>query len=126
MLSPSGEAIHAEIENLGVSANIRLVCNFWYEFSLGGGPDRFGFDFTKLSFIMFDEGDVSFNVSTWAQCARAVANLFSLKQLPEDESDKSPTVSQCSSRPINISSFRLSQVEMFESVKRVTRTSDED
>jgi len=126
MLSPSGEAIHAEIENLGVSANIRLVCNFWYEFSLGGGPDRFGFDFTKRSFIMFDEGNVPFNVSTWAQCARAVANLFSFKQLPEDESDKSPALSQFSSRPVYISSFRLSQMEMFEAVKRVTRTSNDD
>jgi hypothetical protein len=126
MLSSSVEAIHAEIETLGVSGNIRLVCNFWYEFSLGGGLDRFGFDFAKRSFIVFDKGDVPFNVSTWAQCARAVANLFSLKQLPEDESDKSPTLSQFSSRPVYISSFRLSQMEMFKAVKRVTRTSDDD
>ncbi|KAB2101696.1 hypothetical protein AG0111_0g10451 [Alternaria gaisen] len=126
MLSPSGEAIHAEIEILGVSANIRLVCNFRYKFSLGGGPDRFSFEFTKRSLIVFDEGDVSFNVSTWAQCARAVANLFSLKQLPEDESDNSPTLSQFGSRPVYISSFRLSQMEMFEVVKRVTSTSDDD
>ena len=126
MLSPNGEAIHAEIESLGVSANLRLVCNFWYEFSLGGGTDRFGFDFTKRAFIKFDNGDVPFNVSTWAQCSRAVANLFSLKELPEDESDDSPTLSQFRTRPIYISSFRLSQLNMFEAVKRVTGTTDDD
>jgi hypothetical protein len=64
MLSHTYEDTNAEIESLGVSANIRLVCNFWYEFSLGGGPDRFGFDFTKRSLIVFDKGDVPFNVST--------------------------------------------------------------
>lgn len=85
MLSPTSEAIQAEMNSPGVSANIRLVCNFWYEFSLGDGTYRFGFDFTKRSFINFDEGDVSFNVTTWDQCARAVATLLSLKELPEDE-----------------------------------------
>lgn len=126
MLSPADKGIHADIESLGVSANIRLVCNFWYEFSLCGGPDRFGFDFTKLSLILFDEGHVPFNVSTWSQCTRAVANLFSLKKLPEDQSDKPPTLSQFRSRPVCISSFRLSQLDMFETVKRVTSTADGD
>lgn len=126
MLTHMGEAIHAEIDSLGVSASLRLVCNFWYEFSLGGGPDRFGFDFTKRSFIVFDKGDVPINVSTWPQCAQAVASLFSLKELPEDESDKSPTLSQFRSRPIYISSFRLSQLDMFEAVKRVTSTTTDD
>jgi hypothetical protein len=59
-----GDAIDAEITSLGVIVNLRLVCNFWYEFSLGGGSDRFGFDFIKRSFIMFDKGDVPVNVST--------------------------------------------------------------
>lgn len=126
MLSPTKEAIQAEIESLGVSANIRLVCNFWYEFSLGGGVDRFGFDFTKQSFIQFDEGDVPFNITTWDQCARAVASLFSLKELPEDESDQSPTLSQFRHRPVYIRSFRLTQLEMFEVVKRVTATTNDD
>jgi hypothetical protein len=126
MLSPTSEVIHAEIQSLGMSANIRLVCNFWYEFSLAGGPDRFGFDFTKRTLVMFDKSDVTFNVTTWAQCARAVANLFNLKELPEDESDRSSTLSQFRSRPVYISSFRLNQLDMFEAVKRLTSTTDDD
>jgi hypothetical protein len=125
-LSQMGEAIDTEINSLGVSINLRLVCNFWYEFSLGGGPDRFGFDFTKRSFIVFDKGDVPINVSTWPQCSRAIANLFNLKRLPENESDRSPTLSHFRGRPIYISSFRLSQLDMFEAVKRVTKTKSED
>jgi hypothetical protein len=121
-----GEAIRTEIEGLGVSVNLQLVCNFWYEFSLGGGPDRFGFDFKKRTLVLFDKGDVHINVSTWPQCARAVANLFSLKELPEDEEDTSPTLSRFRDRPIYISSFRLSQLDMFESVKRVTNTTSNE
>jgi hypothetical protein len=65
MLSQIGDAVDAQITSLVVSANLRLVCNFWYEFSLSGGPDRFGFDFTKRILILFNKGDVHFNVSTW-------------------------------------------------------------
>lgn len=128
MLTHMGDAIDAQISHLGASVNLRLVCNFWYEFSLGGGPDRFGFDFLnkKRSLTLFDKGDVPINVTTWAQCARAVANLFSLKELPEDESDASFTLSEFNGRPIYISSFRLSQLDMFEAVKKVTGTTDED
>lgn len=31
-----------EVERLGISSYFLLVCNFWYEFSLGGGPFRYG------------------------------------------------------------------------------------
>lgn len=47
LLSNSRDSICAEIESLGVSSHLLLVCNFWYEFSLGGGPDRYGFDFQE-------------------------------------------------------------------------------
>ena len=125
-LSSSRDKNLSEIKNLGVSSYLLLCCNFWYEFSLGGGPDRFGFDFQKRSFIWFDDGNVAFNVTTWPQCGRAIANLLSLKELPDDENDKSPTLSQFRNQPIYVSSFRLSQRDMFESVKRVTKTTDAD
>jgi hypothetical protein len=114
------------IKELGVSSYFLLVCNFWYEFSLGGGPDRYGFDFTKRSLTFFDDGNVKINTSTWPQCGRAIANLLSLRQLPDDEDDTSPTISQFRDKCVYISSFRLSQRDMFESVKRVTGTTDED
>jgi hypothetical protein len=126
MLTQMGDAINAEIKDLGVSWYLQLVCNFWYEFSLGGGPDRFGFDFKNRSLVLFDGGDVPINVSTWPQCARAVASLFSLKEIPNDMSDTSTTLSQFRNGPIYISSFRISQLDMFESVKRVTSTTDAD
>ena len=126
LLSSSRDNLCAEIKSLGVSSYLLLCCNFWYEFSLGGGPDRFGFDFQKRSFVLFDGGNVVINTSTWPQCGRAIANLLSLKELPEDENDASPTLSQFRNGAIYISSFRLSQHDMFLVVQRVTGTTDSD
>ncbi|KAK5948410.1 hypothetical protein OHC33_010584 [Knufia fluminis] len=125
-LSDRRDSITSEIARLGVSAYILLACNFWYEFSLGGGPDRYGFDFKNRSLILFDAGNVPINTSTWPQCGRAIANLLSLKEVPEDENDTSPTLSQFRNGSVYISSFRVSQRDMFESVKRVTGTRDAD
>ena len=126
LLNHMRDNIYAEFENLSSSSYLLLVCNFWYDFSLGGGPDRYGFDFKKRSVTLFDDGNVAINTSTWPQCGRAVANLLSLKELPEDETDRSPTLSQFRNGPIYISSFRVSQRDMFDSVKRVTGTTDDD
>jgi hypothetical protein len=119
-------AQQAEIERLGVSAPVTLCCGFWYEFSLAGGPDRYGFDFHKRTLVLFDEGTVKMNTTTWPQCGRAIAGLLSLKELPDDENDKSPTVSRFGNGAVYTSSFRVSQLDMFESVKRVTGTTDAD
>lgn len=119
--------IHDTIGNPdGATSSILLACSFWYEFSLGGGTDRYGFDFQTRAFVVFDEGNVAINTSTWPQCGRAIAALLSLKELPEDETDLSPTLSQFRNRTVYISSFRLSQFDMFESVKRVTGTTEAD
>lgn len=126
MLSANRDSILAEFEALDTTSYIFLVCNFWYEFSLGGGPDRFGFDFKNRSFIQFDETDVIFNITTWPQCGRAIASLLSLKEFPDDEQDTLPTLSQFANSSVYISSFRLSQRDMWESVKRVTGTVDDD
>ena len=103
-----------------------MASGFWYEFSLAGGPDRFGFDFQKSSFTWLDDGDVPINTSTWAQCGRAVVSLLSLKEIPDDEEDQSTTLSQFCDGPVYISSFRVTQRDIFESVKRVTGTTDAD
>jgi hypothetical protein len=127
-LAEMRDRVRSEIQSLAVSAPLFLVCNFWYEFSLGGGPDRYGFDFRNRSLIYFDDGDVAINTSSWPQCGRAVAGLLGLKKLPDDEKDTSPTISQFVDNGglVYISSFRLSQRDMFESVKRVTKTTDAD
>lgn len=126
LLAPMRDAAVGEITSLGVSKYFLLACNFWYEFSLAGGPDRYGFDFTKKTLMLHDAGEVAINTTTWPQCGRAVASLFSLKRLPDDEYDRSATLAQFENKPVFISSFRLSQKDMFESVKRVTNTTDAD
>lgn len=124
-LPHSAAEYRTQIEQAGAK-HIFLACSFWYEFSLGGGPDRYGFDFPKKSLVLFDEGEVKINTTTWPQCGRAVAALLSLKELSEDENDKTLTLSQFSNGILYTSSFRINQKEMFESVKRVTGTKDED
>jgi hypothetical protein len=115
-----------EIERLGISSYFLLVCKFGYEFSLGGGPHKYGFEFKNRSLILYDDGNVKINTSTRPWCGRAIAGLLSLKELPKDENDKSPTIAQFRDQCIYISSFRLSQRDMFESVKRITETMDTD
>lgn len=116
----------AQIEQLGVSSWIGMSCSFWYEFSLKNGPELYGFDLRDNKVVWIDDGNTKINTSTWDQCGRAVANLLSWKILPEDENDKNPIVSQYKNEYLYFSSFLLSQRDMFESVKRVTGTTDSD
>ncbi|KAJ9660051.1 hypothetical protein H2198_002748 [Neophaeococcomyces mojaviensis] len=99
---------------------IGLCCGFWYEFSLAGTEARYGFDFDKKTLTLYDDGNTKINTSTWPQFGRAVASLLSLKILPEDEKDKSPCLSQYNNKSAHVSSFFVSQKDMFESVLRVT------
>ncbi|WYZ39680.1 hypothetical protein EsH8_IV_000021 [Colletotrichum jinshuiense] len=115
-----------EIEKLSVSDWIIMSCGFWYEFSLGGPPDRYGFDIKNKSLVLFDDGNVRINTSTWAQCGRGLAAFLKLKWLPEDENDTSPSIQNWANDVFYISSFLVSQREMFESAKRVTNTTDKD
>ncbi len=116
----------AEIEPTGVSSWIALVYSLWYEYSLVSGPEWLGFDFREKMLTFYDDGKPNINVSTWEQCERAVAALLSLKELPEDENDQSPTVSSWCNKPPYIFSFLLSSKNMFKSWKRVTENKDEE
>ncbi|KAK2744776.1 hypothetical protein FQN55_006532 [Onygenales sp. PD_40] len=120
------DRFRGEIEKLGVSAHLWLVCNYWYEFSLAGFEERFGFDMQKREVVLFGEGEVRINTTTWAQCGRAVAGLLSLKELAEDEGDDGVTLEGFRNRGVYVSSFRVSQRDMFESVMRVTGTGEGD
>ncbi|KAL8404424.1 hypothetical protein RB594_009321 [Gaeumannomyces avenae] len=114
----------------GVSQLVFIACGFWYEFSLAGGRDRFGFDFADRVFLMLDGGDTKMHVSTWTQTGRAVAAALSLPVLPRSPGSGEPmTLSGAASSPeavLHVKSFLLSQKDMFESVKRVTGTTDAD
>ncbi|KAE8373035.1 hypothetical protein BDV26DRAFT_76508 [Aspergillus bertholletiae] len=119
-------AAFKEIEKTGVLSWVALVCGFWYEHSVGLGRATFGLDFVEKKMVLFDDGETKINVSTLAQCGRAVAKLLSLKVLPEDENDRSVTLSRWLNKPVFISSFRVTQKDMFESWKRIAGEKDED
>ncbi|MCJ1306922.1 hypothetical protein MMC25_000566 [Agyrium rufum] len=115
-----------EIEVAGSSSWIALVCGLWYEYSLISGHEWYGFDFKEKKITFYDDGNTKINTTTWEQCGRAVAALCALKELPDDENDKSPSVSAWKNKPVHVSSFLISQKDMFESWKRVTGETDAD
>ncbi|KAK9243183.1 hypothetical protein V1506DRAFT_562260 [Lipomyces tetrasporus] len=119
-------AVINEIEKTGVSSWIALICGFWYEHSMTLGPEAFGFNFAEKKLTLYDDGNTKINVSTQVQCGRAVARLLSLKLLPENEHDQSLTISSWLNKPVFISSFLLSQKDMFESWKRVAGDKGDD
>lgn len=126
LTAPVPASFREQCESLGVSTWIALSCGFWYEFSLGGTADRYGFDFRTRAVTFFDDGTTRINTSTFAQCGRAVAALLSLKRLPEDERDEDPTLARWANGVVYVSSFLVSQRDMYESAKRVTGTADAD
>ena len=124
-LSVDLKSMLAEIEAAGCSWT-SMICSMWYEYSLAMGPLWFGFDFANKKLTLYDDGTTKINLTTWEQCARAVAALLSLKELPEDANDKSPTLNTWRNKPLVISSFLVSQEDMFESWKRVSGDKDSD
>ncbi|KAF8946231.1 hypothetical protein BGZ46_005834, partial [Entomortierella lignicola] len=93
---------------------------------LGGGVNRYGFDFKNRTVTLLDNGKVKINTSTFPQVGRGVAALLSLKVLPDNKDDKSPYLASFKNNCAYISSFTISQEEMLESVLRVTGTTLND
>lgn len=105
---------------------IAVVGGFWYEYSLAF-PAAYGFDIQNRSATFYDDGNTKFNTSTWEQYARTVARLMSMKIFPESKNDTSPSLDQnFRNKFAYLSSFRISQKDIFESLKRVTGTNDAD
>ncbi|THX22627.1 NAD(P)-binding protein [Aureobasidium pullulans] len=109
----------SEIEGLGMS-HFSLVCSFWYEWSLGIGV-LYGIDIREKKATFFDDGNTRINTSTWQQCGRAVAKILSLPIDGEGE-----TLESWKNKSFYISSFRVNQREMLDSVHRVMGTEDKD
>ncbi|RFU34244.1 hypothetical protein B7463_g2085, partial [Scytalidium lignicola] len=126
MLGEGKTKYRNQIEELGKSSWIAIACGFWYEFSLAGGPYRYGFDFKNKSLTLFDDGNTKINTSTFPHCGRAVASLLSLKISSDGESDKSPCLTDFKNKPAYIASFTVSQNDMFDSVLRVTGAESKD
>ncbi|ROW13142.1 hypothetical protein VPNG_04789 [Cytospora leucostoma] len=114
-LGPGRIAARKHIQDLGKSNFIGTCCGFWYEFSLAGSEIRYGFafDFQKPRrhrVTFYDDGNPR---STPRRGRRLVV-------LPEDEEDRSSTLSRFKNRTVYISSFSVSQKDIFDSVLRVT------
>lgn len=125
-LGPPQRAVYKRIEELGKSAWINFVSGFWYEFSLVGSPNAYGFDIDNRSVTFYDDGTARINTSTWDQTGRAVANFLSLKEKPENGEDERLTISGFKNRNVFFSSFLVSQKDMFQSILRATGTKEED
>ena len=124
-LSGFSKSMLDDIEAAGCSWT-SMICSLWYEYSLAMGPVWLGFDCPNKKLTLYDDGTTKINLTTWEQCARAVVAFLSLKVLPEDVNDKSVTVSTWRNKPLVISSFLISQKDMFESWKRVSGDKDSD
>lgn len=126
-LGPPKQAVRDLIKKLGVSSYTGISGGFWYDFSLGTMKEMFGFDFQNHEVTFFDDGKARMDTSTWKHEARAVRSLLSLKILPDDENDKSITLDRnFKNKFAFLSSFCVNQRDMFESVKPVTHTTDDD
>lgn len=75
---------------------------------------------------LIPDGNTKIHATTWPQTGKAVAQLLSLPIYPADEKDSSPTLSAYANKFCYVKSFTLSQKDMFESLKRVTSTTDSD
>jgi NmrA-like family len=120
---PHGEkqvANSVEIQNAG-AAGIVMSCGFWYEWSLALGEITFGFNIKDRKVTFFDDGKTITNISTWAQCGRALAAFLSLP-----ESGASPSVSEWKNKSFYISSYHVSQRDILNSLHRVLGTTDKD
>ncbi|KAK5093785.1 hypothetical protein LTR70_001573 [Exophiala xenobiotica] len=115
-LGPPKKAVRDLIEELAVSSWVAIACGFWYQYSLGTSKDLCGFDFQKREITFYDDGTTKINMSTWEQVARAVTALLSMDVAELDARFKNKFA--------YVSSFCISQKDIFESVKRVTGTSD--
>lgn len=120
------EATQRRLESLDKTSWIEIASGFWYEFSLAGTIDRYGFDFKDRKVRFYDEGTARMNTSTWEQIGRAVARLLSLKETRSSPDDNEPCLSDFKNRLLYVSSFFISQKDMFASVLRVTGTKESD
>ncbi|KAK9437270.1 uncharacterized protein G6M90_00g031180 [Metarhizium brunneum] len=121
---PEVEGVSSLIESLGVSSWVVLTTGLWYEYVLYS--DNYGIDIRNRSVLWIDDARVRYSSSTWPQMAKAITALVSLKEFPDDENDKLPTLSQLRNNVVYIASFSPTQKEVFNSVKKATGTSDKD
>lgn len=83
---------------------------------------RYGFDFPNKTVTFYDDGNTKISTSTWPQTGLAASKLLNLPLLPTSPTDTTLTLSHYRNKFAYISSFTISQKDMFDSVLRVTST----
>jgi uncharacterized protein YbjT (DUF2867 family) len=103
------------IEELGVSSWIAVINNFWLDANVGSG--LWGISAKDRKFELLRNADAKISTTTVSRSGEGIAVLLSL---PETE------LAQFKNSSYYYSSFELSQRDIFEAVKRATRTTDAD
>jgi hypothetical protein len=116
-------AVREQIEKAGLFW-VGLSCGFWYEFSLAGQEVRYGFDFSKKTLTLFDDGDTKIPTSTWPLASLTVAKIFALPI--QSDGKYSLALSDFKNKSVYVSSFFVSQRDMLASVLRVTGDKESD
>lgn len=103
------------IEDLGVSSWIAVNTNPWLEFCLANG--LLGFNLKERTAQLVNGGNTKFNTSSLPRVGAAVAGLLSL---PDAD------LAQYKNRPFYVTSFHVTQRELFDSILRATKTTEKD
>ncbi|KAI1113078.1 hypothetical protein F5Y14DRAFT_418796 [Nemania sp. NC0429] len=103
------------IEDLGISSWIGVVNNPWVEFSMRHGV--YGIDLKKKTATFYDGGNVKANFTTLTRVGESLAALL---LLPDAE------LSKYKNQFVYLSSFHVSQRDLFASAMRATATTEKD
>ncbi|KAI1750213.1 putative oxidoreductase CipA [Xylaria castorea] len=122
-LGPIAKAAQKKIEDLGKSSWIAMTTGYWFLHSLAS-PEAYGFDLKNKSVTFFDEGTAKINNITWEKTGEAVAGLLSLPI--ESETPGAPALSDYKNKRVFVSSWLMSQKDIFGHVLRVTGTKESD
>ena len=124
---PTSVKCVGDVKNSGANYVV-MACSFWYEWSLSGGHgdvlDFYGIAIASRKAVFFDDGTQKINTSTLVQCGRALAALLNLPLTKE--SPDQPALEDWKNKPLYVSSFRVSQRDMLDSVHRALGTTDKD
>ncbi|KAH6903266.1 hypothetical protein BKA70DRAFT_1387740 [Coprinopsis sp. MPI-PUGE-AT-0042] len=124
VISAHVETVMKDVEGTEGVNWVSLACGFWYEWSLAGGVDFYGFDIKNRRAVLCDDGMFKLNTSTLTMCGKAVAALLSLPISRENPNE--PALEDWKNKPLVVSSFCVSQRDMLDSLNRVMGTKDED
>jgi hypothetical protein len=128
LIGPPKQQERDFIDSLDSISWVGIASAFWYEWSLAGAGDRYGFNIEdgKREVTFFDGGEAKQCTTTWPRVGEAVAAVLALKVLPEDLNDKSTTLDSFRDQFVFIESFTASQKDMWASLMRVTGTKESD